>query len=89
MTMIDEANVPNLEWAQDSLEAMSDVQRLYACVERLPYVDRTLVSLYLEDLSTKEMADILSISEVNVRVKLHRIKKTLREMWKEVEHGTE
>ena len=89
MTVIDEADVPNLEQAQDSLEVMSDVQHLYACVDRLPYVDRTLVSLYLEDLSTKEMADILSISEVNVRVKLHRIKKTLREMWREVEHGTE
>jgi len=53
---------------------------LYACINRLPPLDRTLVSLFLEDVSTREMAEILGISEGNARVKLHRIKKTLKEM---------
>jgi RNA polymerase sigma-70 factor (ECF subfamily) len=58
-----------------------DVQQLYAAVARLAPVDRLLVSLYLEELETAEMAAVLGISEGNVRVKLHRIKNQLREMW--------
>jgi len=56
------------------------IGRLYACINRLPPLDRALVSLYLEDVSTREMAEVLGIGEVNARVKLHRIKKTLKEM---------
>lgn len=58
-----------------------DIQQLYTCIARLAPVDRLLVSFYLEELATAEMAAVLGISEGNVRVKLHRIKKQLREMW--------
>ena len=53
-------------------------------VNQLPSFDRTLISLYLEDLSGKEIADITGISEANVRVKIHRIKDRLSEMIKEL-----
>jgi DNA-directed RNA polymerase specialized sigma24 family protein len=33
-------------------------------------------------MGTADMATVLGISEGNVRVKLHRIKNQLREMWK-------
>lgn len=55
-----------------------EVQRLYDCVMQLEPVNRALISLYLEDVSTQEMADILGISEGNVRVKLHRVKNHLK-----------
>jgi len=58
------------------------VQQLYACIARLAPVDRLLVSLYLEEMGSAEMAAVLGISEGNVRVKLHRIKQQLRQMWK-------
>jgi len=51
-------------------------------VNQLPSFDRTLISLYLEDLSGKEIAEITGISEANVRVKIHRIKERLSEMIK-------
>ena len=58
-----------------------NVQQLYACIAHLAAVDRLLASLYLEEMATAEMAAVLGISEGNVRVKLHRIKNQLREMW--------
>jgi RNA polymerase sigma-70 factor (ECF subfamily) len=50
--------------------------------------DRTLVSLYLEDLSTKEIAEITGLSEANVRVRIHRIKERIKNEWEEKQHGT-
>ncbi len=61
--------------------AAENMRQLYACIARLAPVDRLLVSLYLEEMATAEMAAVLGISEGNVRVKLHRIKNQLREMW--------
>lgn len=57
------------------------VQQLYTRIAELAPVDRLLVSLYLEEMGSAEMAAVLGISEGNVRVKLHRIKNQLREMW--------
>jgi RNA polymerase sigma-70 factor (ECF subfamily) len=57
------------------------VERLYACVQELPPVDRALVSLYLEDAGTRQIAEVLGISEANVRVRLHRARKRLKAIW--------
>lgn len=65
-----------------------DVQYLHECVRRLPSLDRALISLYLEDLDTREIAAVLGISEGNARVKLHRTKKRLKEIWEAGRHGS-
>jgi len=57
-------------------------------MEKISSIDRMLVSLYLEELSTKEIAEISGLSESNVRVKIHRIKELLKKNWKEQDHGT-
>jgi RNA polymerase sigma-70 factor (ECF subfamily) len=59
------------------------VEMLIACVNQLPAFDRTLISLYLEDLSGKEIAQITGMTETNVRVKIHRIKDQLAQMIRE------
>lgn len=59
------------------------IERLYAAIRRLPKADAALVLLYLDDLSYREIAEILGISEVNVGVKLNRAKKALAELMKE------
>jgi len=46
-------------------------------ISQLPETDRILITLELEDIPQKEIADILGLSESNVRVKLHRIRKVL------------
>ena len=56
-------------------------------MDRLNTTDKALVSLYLEDLDTKELSQITGLSESNVRVKLHRIKNQIKKEW-EVKYGT-
>ncbi|MBM3845626.1 MAG: sigma-70 family RNA polymerase sigma factor [Verrucomicrobia bacterium] len=67
-------------------ERSDQVTRLYTAVRKLPKVDAALVLLYLDDLSYREMADVLGISETNVGVKLNRARKTLASLMKEVPH---
>lgn len=57
-------------------------------LDRLSVSDRTLVSLYLEELSSKEIAEITGFSETNVRVKLFRIKEQIKKEWEGKNHGT-
>lgn len=63
---------PDEEW-----EDRRRLDRLYAAIDRLDELDRALVLLSLEGQSYREMARVLGISESNVGVKLHRIRKRL------------
>lgn len=58
---------------------------LYLLIRRLNHVERALILLYLEDLSYKNLASILGLSESNVGVKLNRIKAKLQSFAKELE----
>lgn len=78
---------PNVEFQDDMQHvpapsgALDDAQRtaqLYRAIRSLNDVERALVMLYLDDLSYKEMADILGLSESNIGVKLNRIKAKLQ-----------
>jgi RNA polymerase sigma-70 factor, ECF subfamily len=62
------------------------VEQLYAAIRQLPKAEAALVLLYLEDLSYREIAEVLGISEGNVGVKLNRARKVLGELMKEVVH---
>ncbi|MEI6172489.1 MAG: sigma-70 region 4 domain-containing protein [Bacteroidota bacterium] len=57
-------------------------------LQTMNHADRTLVPLYLEELSTKEMAEITGLTESNVRVKLYRIKEQIKTKWEERQNGT-
>ena len=61
------------------------VEALYAAIRALPKIDAALVMMYLDDLSYREIAEVLGISENNVGVKLNRAKKALTELLKEVQ----
>ncbi|QDV25529.1 RNA polymerase sigma factor [Aureliella helgolandensis] len=54
------------------------VEQLYHAIHQLPKTEAALVLLYLDELSYREIADVLGISESNVGVKLNRAKKALR-----------
>jgi RNA polymerase sigma-70 factor (ECF subfamily) len=64
-------------------EKEEDLRRLHTCISRLPLLERTLVSLSLEEVPSREIAEILGLTEVNVRVRLHRARKRLQELWGE------
>jgi RNA polymerase sigma-70 factor (ECF subfamily) len=61
---------------------------MYAAINGLPEIDKAIVMLYLEDKSYEEMEDILGISAGNLRVKMNRIKEKLRQLTKNISHGT-
>ncbi len=62
---------------EQSLESSQRLRRLYAAIARLDDVDKALVMMYLDEKSYREMAEVLGISESNVGVKLHRIRKEM------------
>jgi RNA polymerase sigma-70 factor (ECF subfamily) len=57
---------------------------LYQQIAQLNEIDRSLILLLLEGFSYQEMAAILGISESNVGVKIHRIKKHLSQKSEEI-----
>lgn len=59
-------------------EVEQQLKLMYKAVKELNDIDKALVFLYLEEQSYKEISETLGISEVNARVKMNRIKKTLR-----------
>lgn len=67
------------EQEQDD-EKQTQISLLYKVIKLLPNVERAIVMMYLDDVSYKEIAETLGITEVNARVKMNRLKKTLKEL---------
>ncbi len=64
----------------EQVQHRDTVEQLYKAIHQLPKTDAALVLLYLDELSYREMAEVLGISENNVGVKLNRAKKALGEL---------
>lgn len=60
---------------------------LYDEIAKLNKIDRSLALLMLDGFNYKEMAEILGISETNLGVKVHRIKKHLITKSETYDHG--
>ncbi len=61
------------------------VQLLYKYIAELPEIDRIIISLELEDVKQAEIANIVGLSESNIRVKIYRIKEKLYQKFKRKE----
>lgn len=59
------------------LDERERLTQLHAAIAKLDVVDRMLVTMYLDERTYREMAEVIGISENHVGVKLHRIKKVL------------
>ena len=59
------------------LDAKERSERLYTAIDRLDEIDRMLVTMYLDEQSYRDMADVIGISVNHIGVRLHRIRKTL------------
>lgn len=75
------------EHLQEKTEVTDDkkIAFLYQCISELKEMERIIISLEMEDMKQAEIAEIVGISEANVRVKLHRIKEKLSEKFKHYE----
>lgn len=70
------------EKEQDYVRKEQLISDLQDQINLLNVIDKVLITLMLEGLSYREIADIVGVTEPNVRIKIHRIKETLREKLK-------
>jgi RNA polymerase sigma-70 factor, ECF subfamily len=79
-----EKNLQNLISEDDNEVKLREdqINLLQNHLNQLSIIDKAIISLVLEDLTSKEIAEIIGITEPNVRVKIHRIKETLSEQMK-------
>lgn len=61
-------------------EVSNEVHRLYAALEQLSPVEKSLALLMLEDHSYDEMAQITGLTAAHLRVKTHRLRDKLRSL---------
>ena len=66
-------------------EKEEQLAAFYKAVQQLNKVEKALIYLYMEDVPYTEIASNLGITEVNVRVRLNRIKNKLKEIIKKNE----
>lgn len=59
------------------------IKLLYKCISELPEIDCIIISLELEDVRQSDIAQIVGLSENNVRVRIHRIKSLLTQKMKD------
>ena len=63
-------------------ETNRNQEELYTVINQLPHVDRAIITLYLEEYSYKEIAEIIGITESHTGVKINRIKSKILNMLK-------
>ena len=67
---------------EEKTDIEPQIQLLYKCIAELKELDRIIILLELEDVKQNEIAQIVGLSESNIRVKLHRIKAQLTKRMK-------
>ncbi len=71
---------------EDGLKEKMLQEKQLECLQselnQLSVIDKALISLMLEGLSMKEIADVIGITEPNVKVKIHRVKAQLKDKLK-------
>lgn len=58
----------------------SPYQALYQAIGQLKELDRLIIMMVLDELQYSEIAEVMGMSEGNLRVKIHRIKKELKKI---------
>ncbi|WON97190.1 sigma-70 region 4 domain-containing protein [Sphingobacterium sp. UGAL515B_05] len=66
---------------ESSSEKVQQIDLLYKCISKLKEADRVLITLVLDEKPYEQIAEITGITENNLRVKIHRIKKELTEIF--------
>jgi RNA polymerase sigma factor (sigma-70 family) len=61
------------------------VALLYKCISKLEETERIIISMVLDEIPYPEIAEISGVSEGNLRVKIHRIKHKLTEIYNRYE----
>ena len=61
----------------DSNEKEEQLQQMYLCIQKLEETNKMIILMTLDGLSYQEIAEVIGITEEALRVRIHRIKKSL------------
>ena len=67
--------------AEEFSEKNEQVALLYKCISQLEENERIIITMVLDEIPYAEIAEISGVSEGNLRVKIHRIKNKLTEIY--------
>ena len=62
------------KFVDNSDESSSNHEKLFQVINKLSAIDKAMITLYLDEFSYKEIAEIVGITESNTGVKINRIK---------------
>ncbi len=71
--------------SEEISEKNEQVALLYKCISKLEETERIIISMVLDEVPYAEIAEISGVSEGNLRVKIHRIKNKLTEIYNRYE----
>ena len=74
---LDSITIENISNEETNDEDHERLIKLRSCIKKLNDADKAVTTLYLEELSYKEISDITGLTENNVAVKIKRIKMKL------------
>lgn len=74
ITDTDELNLAH----EDNRKQKEDLEVLYMAIDQLSEVEKAMIMLYLDDIPYDEVAEIMGITQNNVRVKMLRIREKLK-----------
>ncbi|MBN8583912.1 MAG: RNA polymerase sigma factor [Ignavibacteria bacterium] len=77
---VETLNIPETDSTEEKIRTGTEIEKLFECINRLKEVDRLIISMVLDDLSYKEIAEVTGMTTSNVGVKINRIKKELAKM---------
>lgn len=76
--------LPSIAAEATSHEEEEKMQKMYACIHQLGEQDKLITLMMLEGIAYEQIAEVVGISEETLRVRIHRIKKSLTQC---VKHG--
>ena len=70
----------NMNLFEDTDEDSAQIRQLYERINKLGVVDRSIILMWLENMSYEDIGSVLGITANNVSVKLVRIREKLKSM---------
>lgn len=78
----EQANIPietiEQNHTDESQPLESEIAKLYSAIGLLPEIDRLIIMMVLNEIDYDEIAQVMGLSSGNLRVRIHRIKKNLK-----------
>jgi RNA polymerase sigma factor (sigma-70 family) len=82
----DELTPAIIENSKEELtEKNEKIQLLYRCISQLEESERIIITLVLDEVPYAEIAEVSGITEGNLRVRIHRIKQKLTDLYNRYE----